>query len=156
MVLIFWAFLGWENLSFTSEEFVNINVDLPTAVVLSFLIMMALYLTLSLSVIGILSPDSMNTIQVPLAEVIGKTLGNKYGHFVAVIGTLVMIINLNAWVWGPSRLLFDCGRKNILPRIFVSLGKHQTPSISLLIISCLSAYFRLHVSKQNFRIRLSN
>ena len=45
-----------------------------------------------------------------------------------------MLINLNAWVWGPSRLLFDCGRKRILPAVFSQLTKRQTPAVSLLTL----------------------
>lgn len=45
-----------------------------------------------------------------------------------------MIINLNAWVWGPSRLLYDCGRKGILPPAFGHLSKYQTPLLALLTL----------------------
>lgn len=160
MTVVFWAFLGWENLSFTSEEFTDIKRDLPTSVIASFFIMMVLYLGLSLSVIGILSPETLNTVQAPLAEVINKTLGNNYGRLVAVIGTLIMIINLNAWVWGPSRLLYDCGRKAVLPKTFGRLSIYQTPVLSLLVL--LSLYFLilfyiyLDKSALNGLIKLAN
>ncbi|MBW1650776.1 MAG: APC family permease [Deltaproteobacteria bacterium] len=131
---VFWAFLGWENLSFTTEEFTNIKKDLPKATVISYCVMMFLYLGLSISVVGLLSQQSQIAAQVPLAEVITHTFGAKYGKIVAVVGVLIMLINLNAWVWGPSRLLYDCGRKKILPAVFSRLTKKQTPAVSLLTL----------------------
>lgn len=134
ITFVFWAFLGWENLSFTTEEFTNIWQDLPKATIISFAVMMFLYLGLSISTIGLLPQESRYTSQAPLAEVITLTFGAKYGKIVAAIGILIMVINLNAWVWGPSRLLFDCGRKKILPQVFSRLTKRQTPAVSLLTL----------------------
>ncbi|MCL4514959.1 MAG: amino acid permease [Firmicutes bacterium] len=131
MTLVFWAFLGWENLSFTTEEFKNVKKDLNIVIAASYLIMMLLYLGLSAGVIIWLDPNNPETIRAPLAEVARVKLGAYSGATVATIAFLIMLININAWVWGPSRMVFDAGRKNIIPGIFSRLNRHHTPHYAL-------------------------
>lgn len=71
-----------------------------------------------------------------------------------------MIINLNAWVWGPSRLLYDCGRKGVLPKTFGRLSIYQTPVLSLLVLLLLYFiilfYIYLDKSALNGLIKMAN
>ncbi|ACV63939.1 amino acid permease-associated region [Desulfofarcimen acetoxidans DSM 771] len=131
MTLVFWAFLGWENLSFTTEEYKNIKCDFNYVIIFSYLIMMFLYLGLSAGVIISLDTNNPTTISAPLAEAAHVAMGSYSGIAVAIIAVLIMLININAWVWGPSRLVFDAGRKNILPSIFAKLNNNFTPYYAL-------------------------
>jgi amino acid efflux transporter len=159
MTLVFWAFLGWENLSFTTEEFKNIKRDFKRVVMLSFIIMMCLYLGLSAGVITWLDSSSSRTMSAPLAEVIYVALGYRSGIAVAIIAVLIMLININAWVWGPSRLVYDAGRKKIIPDKLANLNRHHSPhyalyilfifyTISLLLIYLMGDKFMLIAIKQ--------
>jgi amino acid efflux transporter len=159
MTLVFWAFLGWENLSFTTEEFENIKRDFKRVVMLSFIIMMCLYLGLSAGVITWLDSSSSRTMSAPLAEVIYVALGYRSGIAVAIIAVLIMLININAWVWGPSRLVYDAGRKKIIPDKLANLNRHHSPhyalyilfifyTISLLLIYLMGDKFMLIAIKQ--------
>ena len=131
MTIVFWAFLGWENLSFTTEEFKNIKKDFNIIIISSYLLMMFLYLGLSAGVISLLDANNPKTISAPLAEVVRLSLGSISGVTVAGVAFLIMLININAWVWGPSRLVFDAGRKKALPLFFADLNQHHTPSNAL-------------------------
>lgn len=159
MTLVFWAFLGWENLSFTTEEFENIKRDFKRVVMLSFIIMMCLYLGLSAGVITWLDSSSSRTMSAPLAEVIYVALGYRSGIAAAIIAVLIMLININAWVWGPSRLVYDAGRKKIIPDKLANLNRHHSPhyalyilfifyTISLLLIYLMGDKFMLIAIKQ--------
>ena len=125
MNLVFWAFLGWENLSFATEEFVDIKKDFNKVIVISFLIMMFLYLGLSASVVALLDKESMQTVMVPLAAVAHEVLGSYSAYVVAGVAFLILLININAWVWGPSRLMYDSGRKKIIPEFFAKLNHNN-------------------------------
>lgn len=92
---------------------------------------MFLYLGLSAGVICLLDPSNPKTTSAPLAEVARVSLGNISGIVVASIAFLIMLININAWVWGPSRLVYDAGRKKILPVYLAKLNHHYTPSNAL-------------------------
>lgn len=131
MTIVFWAFLGWENLSFTTEEFKNIKKDFNIIIISSYLLMMFLYLGLSAGVISLLDVNNPKTISAPLAEVARLSLGSISGITVAGVAFLIMLININAWVWGPSRLVYDAGRKKILPPYLATLNQHHTPSNAL-------------------------
>ena len=50
--LIVWAFLGWENMSFSAEEFRNPKRNIPMTYWISFAVVSALYLALAFVVNG--------------------------------------------------------------------------------------------------------
>lgn len=128
--LIFWAFLGWENLSFGLEEFERPNKTIPSVYFLSFFIVLMLYWTLALTASG--------------ASVTGQNISGPAGLSVlfpnsmqAIINGLIAVIilaNANSWVFGCSRLVFSAGQNGILPSFLGKLNPSQIPSNSLLLM----------------------
>lgn len=131
MTLVFWAFLGWENLSFMTEEFTDVKRHLVISSIMSYFIMVALYLGLSASVIGLLAPDAPMTAQAPMAQMLHVVFGYWGGIGAATIACLIMVLNINAWVWGASRLLFSTARDGLCPTSLGTVGSAGTPGAAL-------------------------
>lgn len=134
MTIIFWAYLGWENLSFLTEEFIDIKKFLVPASILSYLIMVFLYIGLSIAVIGFLGRYDQVTSIAPLAELSLLVLGKFGGISVTMIICLIMILNVNAWVWGPSRLVYAAGRQGGVLRHLGHINDKGIPANSLLFL----------------------
>jgi amino acid efflux transporter len=72
------------------------------------------------------------TAKAPLAAMTREAVGYWGGIAAAVIASLLMVLNINAWVWGPSRLAFAAAREGLIYKPLSVVGKHGTPSFALL------------------------
>jgi len=128
--LLFWAFVGWENLSFSSEEFKNPSTTIPRVYWISFFIVIALYLALSITCIG----ADISGVSVKgtsgLASLVRRT---SIGALQIIIMVVVITANACAWVMGASRLYYASGRDGILPTMAGKLNSRGIPVNSLLI-----------------------
>ncbi|WP_028308035.1 APC family permease [Desulfitibacter alkalitolerans] len=135
MALIFWAFLGWENMSFIAEEFKNPARDFPKSMFISFVIIMILYLGISVNAVGLLNQSAPETVQAPIAEMFRVSVGSGLEVWIGLVSFLIIIINGNAWVWGTSRLIFAGGRSGSLPVFFGKINNSRgVPRYSLAFI----------------------
>ena len=129
--LLFWAFLGWENLSFGSEEYQDRPGFLTTVFWLGFIVVGLLYAALALVSTG--------------AALAGRPLGGVTGLLrlvddqpvrpvlVALI-VVVVVANVNAWVFAASRLYFASGRNGDLAAYLGRLDPRGVPVASLLTL----------------------
>jgi amino acid transporter len=160
--LLFWAFIGWENLSFSMEEFKNPSKTIPRVYWLSFVIVIFLYLALSITSIGAQSSGIQTKGASGLSSLVDQT---SLGKFQLLLMVIVIIANACAWVMSTSRLYYSSGRDGILPVFFAKLTKKGIPIVSLLLSSVfytmiilLSFFFKISVSSlvlivsQNFLI----
>ena len=137
-VLLFWAFVGWENMSFGLEEFKNPKRTIPMVYWFSYIIVIVLYLALAITSIG------ANVTGVPVRGASGlAVLVNRTPIGTILLSTLIVVIlaNLNSWIFGFSRLIFSAGQSGIIPSQAGRLNKKSVPVNSLLILFVLSSIF---------------
>ncbi len=133
--LLFWAYLGWENLSFGLEEFHNPKRSIPLVFALSFLIVVGLYFGLALVSIG----AHAGGVEVSgAAGLVSLVNDSPLGVILKAVMVLVILANVNAWIFGASRLMFAAGRAGIFPSYLGRLSGKDVPSASLLTM--LAAY----------------
>jgi amino acid transporter len=128
--LLFWAFIGWENLSFSLEEFKHPQKSIPRVYWLSFIIVIFLYMSLTITSIGAQASGVPIKGASGLAFLIGQT---PMGFFQMAVMVLVIPANANAWVLGASRLYYASGRDHILPSFLSHLSKNGIPLNSLAV-----------------------
>lgn len=133
--MIFFAFTGWEMLSFMGEEFHNPQRDFPIAMIVSFVLVLLLYLGIAFAIQGTLSPHNTQTARAPIAAILAKALGGWSGDVVSLIGVLIIMANLNGATWAASRLLFSSAREGFLPKFLA----HIDPKVRIPRRAILSA-----------------
>jgi amino acid transporter len=138
--LLFWAYLGWENLSFGLEEFREPSRTIPRVYWASFALVVVLYLVLGLTTVGAQDRGLDLTGPSGLVTLVDQT---PVGRLLVVVMVLVVLANANAWVFGASRLVFAAGRDGVLPRVFGRLSTRDVPAVSLLTL--LAAYLAVIV-----------
>ncbi|MCL6444172.1 MAG: amino acid permease [Alicyclobacillus sp.] len=145
--MVFFAYTGWEMLSFMGEEFHNPKRDFPIAIVISYVLIVLIYLAVALAVQWTLQPYDPQTTQAPIAAVLAKVFGNKSADVVAIIGVLIILANLNGAIWAASRLLFSSARERFLPRFLASVDLNlQIPRRS--IVTCILVFMAVVVMHQ--------
>ena len=127
--LLFWAFIGWENLSFSMEEFKQPTRTIPAVYWLSFVLVIMLYMALTITSIGAEVSGVSTKGASGLASLVGRT---PIGALQTVIMVVVITANACAWVMGASRLYYASGRDGILPAILGKLTEKGIPLNSLL------------------------
>ena len=115
--LVFFAFIGFDIVATTAEETKNPQRDLPRGILGSLLICTALYVAVSLVVVGMQNYTELDQ-SAPLAaafEAVGRSFFADLITMGALAGltTVMMILML-----GQSRVAFAMSRDNLLPRWF--------------------------------------
>jgi amino acid efflux transporter len=113
--IVFFAFVGWELMSFTTEEFKNPKRDFPLMIAISFTIVVALYLLIAITIQLVVSPDNPQLSVAPMAALLASALGSTSGRFIAGIGFFIALANVISVVWAFSRLTFASAREGLLP-----------------------------------------
>ena len=137
--LLFFVYLGFEEVANLTEEVRNPARDLPRALFISIAITTALYVLVAIAVINLASPAELAKSDAPLALTLHKAWPGAEGLLagIALFATAnTVLITLIA----ASRLAFSMGRDRELPSVFASvLPKRQTPWASALLVFVMSA-----------------
>jgi amino acid transporter len=129
--VLFWAFLGWESLSFGLEEFHEPERSIPAVYWASFGIVAVLYLALGFTTIGADAEGVKIAGAAGLTALIRET---PVGDVLLPLMILVILANANAWVFGASRSVYAAGREGILPRRLGRLSGRSVPAASLVAL----------------------
>lgn len=140
--LAFFAYTGWEMLSFIAEEMKNPRRDFALACGISLVLVTALYVGASLAVQAIVPLDHPLLGTAPFLAVVQGVFPGEAGlGIVAAIAGLIILANLNGAVWAASRLVYDVGRHRQAPAC-LGLGRVNgdgTPTAAVLAIGVVLA-----------------
>jgi amino acid transporter len=142
LILIF-AFVGAETALNVSGEIKNPMKTIPRGIMLSILIVAILYITIQVTVQGILGESITDFRDAPLAEAARRMIGPAGATFVIIGATFSMFGNISGMVLNMPRVLFAAARDNVIP--LRGLAKvHQeflTPHNSIITYACLGFLF---------------
>jgi APA family basic amino acid/polyamine antiporter len=118
--IVFFAFIGFDVVATAAEETRKPQRDMPRGILASLAICTALYVAVSLVVVGMVKYTRLDT-EAPLADAF-KSVGQAWLATLITVGalagltTVVMILML-----GQSRVLFAMSRDGLLPRSFATV-----------------------------------
>jgi amino acid transporter len=127
VLLLVFAFGGFESVLVNSGEVKNPEKNLPFALLLAALIIAGIYMLVQIVSIGTL--PSLASSKTPLAEAAGLFMG-KTGAIIIALGAMLSIAGtLNAIMLVGSRLPFAFSEENQFPKVFSFIHpKYKTPS----------------------------
>ncbi len=134
VALVFFVFIGFEDIANLSEEARAPRRDLPRALLLSFAITAILYFLVALSALALSSPDELAQSAHPLttaaehaASLLGPTLAIA-ALFSTASTALIALVSI-------SRLLFGMARDGDMPRMLArTWSARQTPWVAALAL----------------------
>jgi amino acid efflux transporter len=119
--LVFFAFVGWELMAFTSEEFQNPKRDFPLTMAVSYGVVIVVYALIALATQWIFAPTDPALLQAPLAGMLAVVAGPLSARLIAAAGFILVLANFISLVWAFSRLVFSSAREGLLPTAFSTL-----------------------------------
>jgi len=151
--LIFWSYLGYENVSNVAEEFENPQRDFRRSILLSVILISALYLAIAIAIIGTSSYKAGGSV-APFAAILSNVLGSYGGAGTAVLAIVIIFATINAYTAGMSRVVLAIARDHGLPKWLDHVDqKTGTPTRSLMLLSwagllALGLYYFFQVNLQ--------
>jgi amino acid efflux transporter len=136
--LIFWSFLGYENVSNVAEEFEDPRRDFQRSILLSVLLIGGLYLAIAFVTIGTLSYTSGGSI-APFAAIFSGLMGTHGAIGTAFLAVVIIFATVNVYTSGMSRVILAVARDGGLPKGLDYISPNSgTPTHSLMMLSGLS------------------
>ncbi|MDP4237894.1 MAG: amino acid permease [Bacteroidota bacterium] len=141
--VVFFAYVGFDAVSTTSQEAINPKRDVPRGILFSLLICTILYIAVSLVLTGILNYKYLN-VEAPIALAINSAGPGlmwlrpiiKIGA-IAGLSSVVLVLLL-----GQSRVFFTMASDGLLWKSFAKThSKFKTPHITTIVTGCVAAFF---------------
>ncbi len=149
--LIFWSYLGYENVSNVAEEFENPERDFRRAITLSVVLISALYVSVAFVTIGTLAYRAGGSV-APFAVILSSVLGRFGAAGAALLAVFIIFGAVNAYTTGMSRVFYAVSKDGGFPKALGHLSeKTKVPDRALIAlfgttIPVFVTYFFLHVN----------
>ena len=141
-VLIFFAFIGFEDMANVAEEVRRPHKTIPRAIILSIIITGAVYILVSLAVVRVLPWQELSESSAPLADVAFGVLGNNGSITLSLIALFATASTVLITLVAGARILYGMAKSNSLPEILVKIHpKTNTPWIAVIVIFIISVAF---------------
>jgi APA family basic amino acid/polyamine antiporter len=138
--LVFFAYIGFENIANIAEEIKNPRKVLPRAIILAISITAIVYVLVSLSAVRVLDWQALDASLAPLSDVIKKALGQEWGFGILIIALFATTNTVLIMLVSGSRILYGISFDRALPAIFAAIHqKRKTPWVATIVIGALAA-----------------
>lgn len=134
VVLIFWAFAGFEHATVISPEIKNSKKVLPKAIIYGMLIVTAFYLLTNLVIVSATDYTQLAQQSTPLTHVAFILMGG-IGAAIMAIGAMISVSGSNeSGLIGSVRLSYAMAADGYFPKKMADLhNKYSTPHVALAV-----------------------
>ena len=135
-VLIFFAFIGFEDMANVAEEVKRPKKTIPRAIILSIVITGVIYILVSLSVVRILNWEELAASSAPLADVAHSVLGINGSVTLSLIALFATASTVLITLVAGARILYGMAKSNSLPK-FLGRIHHKTKTPWIAVVGIL-------------------
>ena len=136
--LIFWSYLGYENVSNVAEEFKNPEKDFHRSILFSVIVIGLLYVSVAVATIGTKAYAAGGSV-APFAVMLSNALGIYGAVGTAILAVIIIFGTMNAYTTGISRVIYTTAKDGGLPRLLGRINaKSLVPDRSLMLLLGLS------------------
>lgn len=132
----FWAYDGWNNITYIAGEVRRPRVTIPRSLVTGLTVVLAVYILTNLAYIYVLPIDVMASSKLVASDVAEHVVAGGG----ALIAAAVMVSTfgaVNGTILASARVYFSMARHNVFPRFLgVAHPRFHTPGASL-IVQCI-------------------
>jgi APA family basic amino acid/polyamine antiporter len=149
---IFFSYIGIDAVTTAGDEVKNPRRTMPLAIVISLLIVTAIYVLVAVAAVGAQPQAAFKGQEAGLAAILGNlTGGAKWPVLVLSIGAVISIFSVTLiTLYGQTRIMMVMSRDGMLPRVFSHVrtgGKAPVPNTLIVcaLVGLLAAVFPLDV-----------
>jgi len=142
-VLVFFAFLGFEEMVRFAEETKEPKKNMPRALILAIVISTILYVFVAISAVNIVGWEALASSESPLALVAERAAGDQAFTALSVIALFSTANTVLLVMLASSRLLYGISECRALPNVLRRVSGKGVPWIAVSVTAFLSAAFLL-------------
>ncbi|MFX0029944.1 MAG: APC family permease [Candidatus Hermodarchaeota archaeon] len=134
VALIFFAYIGFEDIANIAEEVKEPHRNVPKAIIYSIIITTILYCFTAIAVVKILPYNLVGESEAPLKDVATEILGDAGGIIMSSIALFATANTVLIMLIVTSRMMYGMARDKALPEELSRISqKYRTPFISVLL-----------------------
>jgi amino acid transporter len=147
LVSTLWAFDGWADLAYNAGEVKEPQKNLPRALILGTLLVLAIYLAANVAYLAVLPVEKIRVSKLVAADVAQAVLGVAGAAFVSVTVMISTFGTLNTVLFTSPRVFFAMAADRLFFRPVASVHpRFGTPWISISMTAGLGILFVLSQS----------
>lgn len=133
---LFFSYIGFDAASTAGDEAKNPRRDLPRAIILSMVIVTALYILVAIAAIGARPWTEFNDSEAALVGILIEVSGQPWIALLFAVGAIVAILSVVLTVlYGQTRILLTMSRDGLVPKAFGHVSERtRTPVANTLIV----------------------
>ncbi|MFE6890486.1 amino acid permease [Streptomyces sp. NPDC057694] len=134
---LFFSYIGFDAASTAGEEAKNAQRDLPRAIMLSLVIVTALYVLVAAVAVGARPWKEFDDTEATLAGIMQDVTGQSFWATLLAAGAVIAIASVVLTVlYGQTRILFAMARDGLVPKTFARVHpKSGAPRANTVIVS---------------------
>ncbi len=140
-LLVFFAYLGFENVANMSDETKNAKYTVPHGLLIALGVSTVLYMVVSIAAVSVVPVDILAGSDAPLAMV-AETAMPGLGPVLSFIAFAATLTTVLASMIAASRMIWSMSVEGGMPRLFSRVHpKHQTPWVAVMLVLVATASF---------------
>ncbi|XP_065065022.1 b(0,+)-type amino acid transporter 1-like isoform X4 [Rhopilema esculentum] len=144
-----WAYDGWNNLNYVTEELKNPLRDLPLAIIIGIPLVTGCYVLVNIAYLTVLTQAQIST-----SGAVAVTLANQlYGVMAWVMPVFVACSTFgaaNGSAFTGGRLVYVSAREGHMPKMLALIHRRRHTPLPALVFTCIIAWIMLIPDSSNF------
>lgn len=140
--LVFFAYMGFEEMVKLSEETRNPEKIIPRALIIALAISILLYVLVSLAAVSVVGWEQLAVSRAPFAEVASVALGPAAFTLISVIALFATANTALLMMMASSRILYGMASSTTLPPLLARVHpRTRTPWVAIVAVVLASMAF---------------
>ncbi|MEV4644071.1 amino acid permease [Saccharopolyspora sp. NPDC049357] len=137
---VFFSFIGFDAASTAGEEARNPERDLPRAIILSLIIVTAIYVLVAFAAVAAVGAGALGESDASLATALRTVTGQGWPAVVLALGAVIAIASVVLTVlYGQTRILVAMSRDGLVPRMLSRVNRRSVPARNTALVGILVA-----------------
>jgi len=128
-VLVFFAYIGFDNISNLSEETKDPEKTIPRGLLISLAVSTVLYILVGLVSVSLVPWQRLATSEAPLALAVSSVMGQSGSDILTVAALLTTLNTVLVLLLVSSRIIYGLGREGALPRALGRVNRRTSAPI---------------------------
>jgi APA family basic amino acid/polyamine antiporter len=139
-----WAYDGWNNLSMVAGEVERPQRNMPLALILGTLLVIAVYVLVNISYFYVLAPARIASTNTVAADTARQFMGKAGGAFIAIGVMISSFAALNGSILSGSRVPYAQARDGLFPQFLAEVHpRFRTPAAAIAAQSVIAGLLAL-------------
>ncbi len=144
LVPVMFSYGGWQNLNFVAEEVKDPLRNLPRAIMIGVLCVIAVYVSANIAYVHVLSAPALAATNTPAADVAGKLLGSWGSNLITLLIVISSFGFLNLAMLSAPRVYYAMAADGLFFKSIAKISpRFQAPTNAILLQGALASLFAL-------------